>query len=99
MPNELDSTDLTDAHWALIVPQVSVARTGGRPSTTDIRGALNAIFYLCAPVANGVCFPAWGTVCHYFWTWKDTGVWTCVRRAVYEQARSKRGGLRVHQSS
>ena len=34
-------------------------------------------------------FPAWGTVYHYFRTWKNSGVWTCLQRAIYEQARRK----------
>jgi putative transposase len=36
-------------------------------------------------------FPAWGTVYHYFRTWKNTGVWTCIQRAIYEQVRTQAG--------
>jgi putative transposase len=36
-------------------------------------------------------FPAWGTVYHYFRTWKNSGVWTCLQRAIYEQTRRKAG--------
>jgi putative transposase len=95
MPNEVYSTDLTDAAWALIAPLVPAARTGGRPRTTDIRGVLNAIFYLLRTGCQWRLlpreFPAWGTVYHYFRTWKNTGVLTCVQRAVYEQARTQAG--------
>ncbi len=95
MPNELYSTDLTDAAWALIAPLLPPARTGGRPRTTDIRGVLNAIFYLLRTGCQWRLlpreFPAWGTVYHYFRTWRNAGVWTCVHRAVYEQARRQAG--------
>ena len=81
MPSEPYSTDLTDAAWALIAPLLPAARTGGRPRTTDLRAVLNAIFYLLRTGCQWRLlpreFPAWGTVYHYFRTWKNTGVWTC----------------------
>src|ERR1043165_5981944 len=49
----------------------------------------------CGPAASGACFPrdfpAWGTVYHYFRTWKNTGVWTCVHREIYAQTRVQAG--------
>jgi putative transposase len=91
MSNELYSTDLTDAAWALIAPLVPAARTGGRPRTTDIRGVLNAIFYLLRTGCQWRLlpreFPAWGTVYHYFRTWKDAGVWTCVQQSTSKPER------------
>ena len=32
-----------------------------------------------------------GTAYHYFRTWKKSGVWTCVQREIYEQAREHAG--------
>jgi putative transposase len=95
MPNESYSTDLTDAAWALIAPLLPAAGTGGRPRTTDLRAILNAIFYLLRTGCQWRLlpreFPAWGTVYHYFRTWKNTGVWTCIQRAIYEQVRTQAG--------
>ncbi len=39
-------SDLTDAQWARLEPLIPAAKTGGRPRQTDMRAAMNAIFYL-----------------------------------------------------
>jgi transposase len=39
-------SDLTDAQWALLEPLIPPADPGGRPRKTDMRAAMNAIFYL-----------------------------------------------------
>jgi putative transposase len=72
-------TDLSDVAWAL------VSRCCRRPvpaTTTDLRAVLDTIFYLlrtgCQWRLLPRDFPAWGTVYHYFRTWKNTGVWSCV---------------------
>src|SRR5438445_2933046 len=39
-------TDLTDAQWAHLEPLIPPADPGGRPRKTDMRAAMNAIFYL-----------------------------------------------------
>src|SRR5436305_11933540 len=79
MPNELYSTDLTDAAWAIIPRLLPPAAAGGRRRTTDLRAVLDAIFYLlrtgCQWRLIPRHFPAWGTVYHYFRTWKNAGVW------------------------
>ena len=33
----------------------------------------------------------WGTVYHYFRSWKNAGVWTCLQKAIYERARAQAG--------
>ena len=88
-------TDLTDAGWALVSPLLPPAGTGGRRRTTDLRAVLDAIFYLLRTGCQWRLlpreFPAWGTVYHYFRTWKNSGVWTCVQRGIYEQVRAQAG--------
>lgn len=95
MPNRPYNTDLTDGAWALVVPLLPPARPGGRPRTTDIRAVVNAIFYLlrtgCQWRLLPQEFPIWGTVYHYFRTWKNAGVWTSLQRALYERARTQAG--------
>ena len=39
-------SDLTDAQWEHLEPLIPAAKTGGRPRKTDMRAAMNAIFYL-----------------------------------------------------
>ena len=39
-------SDLTDAEWARLVPLIPPGKPGGRPRTTDMRAAMNAILYL-----------------------------------------------------
>jgi putative transposase len=89
------ATDVNDAAWALLAPLLPTARPGGRPRTTDIRAVINAIFYLLRTGCQWRLlpreFPAWGTVYHYFRMWKNSGVWTCLQREIYEEVRRKAG--------
>src|SRR5271169_5899149 len=39
-------SDLTDAQWQGLEPLIPAAKWGGRPRKTDMRAAMNAIFYL-----------------------------------------------------
>ena len=39
-------SDLTDAQWERLKPLIPAAKSGGRPRKTDMRAAMNAIFYL-----------------------------------------------------
>jgi putative transposase len=91
MPNRHYATDLTDAAWSLITPLLLAAQPGGRPRTTDIRALVNAIFYCSEPAASGDYSRAssrCGQPCTTtFRSWKNTGVWTCLQRRIYEQAR------------
>jgi transposase len=93
--NNLYSTDLTDAAWALVSPLLPPPRAVGRPRTTDLRAVIDAILYVlrtgCQWRLLPRDFPVWGTVYHYFRTWKNTGVWTGVHREIYEQARVHAG--------
>ena len=78
-----------------MAPLLPPAGTGGRRRTTDLRAVLDAIFYLlrtgCQWRLIPRHFPAWGTVYHYFRTWKNAGVWGCVQAAIYEQTRAQAG--------
>ncbi len=95
MPNSAYSTDLTNSAWELISPLLPGAQHGGRPRTTDVRAVLNAIFYLLRTGCQWRLlpreFPVWGTVYHYFRSWKNAGVWTCIQKAIYERVRTQAG--------
>src|SRR3954470_16198221 len=79
----------------LLAPLLPAARIGGRPRSTDLRGVVNAIFYLlrtgCQWRLLPRCFPPWGTVYHYFRLWLGKGVWVRLHRAVYTRARLAAG--------
>ena len=87
--------DVSDAAWALLAPLLPAARPGGRPRTTDIRAVINVIFYLLRTGCQWRLlpreFPAWGTVYLYFRMWKNSGVWTCLQREIYKEARREAG--------
>jgi len=72
-------TDITDAQWAVLEPEIPAARPGGRPRRTDMREVLDAIFYLtregCTWRALPHDFPPWRTVYNYFDAWKRDGTW------------------------
>jgi len=93
MPNSPYATDLTNSAWELIAPLLPGALPGGRPRTTDIRAVLNAIFYLLRTGCQWRLlpreFPVWGTVYHYFRSWKNSGVWTDLQKAIYERVRTQ----------
>ena len=95
MPDNHYATDVSDAAWALLAPLLPAARPGGRRRTTNIRAVINAIFYLLRTDCQWRLlpreFPAWGTVYHYFRMRKNSGVWTCLQREIYEEACRKAG--------
>ncbi len=95
MPHSLYATDLTNSAWELLAPLLPAAHPGGRPRTTDVRAVLNAIFYLLRTGCQWRLlpreFPVWGTVYHYFRSWKNAGVWACVQQTIYERLRTQAG--------
>ena len=72
-------TDITDAQWAVLEPEIPAPRPGGRPRKTDMREVVNAIFYIthegCTWRALPHDFPPWRTVYNYFDAWKRDGTW------------------------
>lgn len=60
-----------------------------------LRAILNTIFYMLRTGCQWRLlpheFPAWGTVYHYFRSWKNSGVWTGIQRTIYEQVRKDAG--------
>jgi putative transposase len=78
-PRQPYPTDLTDREWALLAPSVPRAKPGGRPEKYPKREILNGIFYI---VRGGGAwrllphdFPPWQIVYHYFWVWRQDGIW------------------------
>lgn len=95
MSRERYPTDLTDAQWKQIEPQVPKPKSGGRPATVDRREIVNAIFYV---IRNGCTwralphdFPRWQTVYHYFRLWRDDGTWQQLHDTLREATRHRAG--------
>jgi transposase len=73
-------SDLTDAQWARLEPLIPPAKTGGRPRQTDMRAAMNAIFYLLRTgcpwrYLPGDPFPPRSTVYNILRKFQREGVW------------------------
>ena len=69
-------SDVTDAQWARIEPQLPVY-PGGRPRKTDLRDVVDAVFYLlrsgCQWRYLPKDFPPKSTVWRYFDEWRHNG--------------------------
>ncbi|MCW1987521.1 UNVERIFIED_ORG: putative transposase [Sphingomonas sp. R1F5B] len=85
------STDLTDEQWEHIRHMIPAAKHGGRPRTTPVRRAVDAIFYLvrtgCQWRQLPRDFPPWETVYRYFVAWTRLGIITKMQRALYRLIR------------
>jgi transposase len=70
-------SDITDAQWALIEPQLPPEPGGGRPRKTDARDVLDAILYIlrtgCQWRYLPKDFPPKSTVWRYFNQWRRDG--------------------------
>jgi putative transposase len=74
---------LTDEQWAHLEPLIPPADPGGRPRKTDMRAAMNAIFYLLRTgcpwryLPRGP-FPPRSTVYNIFRKFQREGVWEAI---------------------
>ena len=82
-------SDLTDPEWERLEPLIPPAKPGGRPRKTDMRLAMNAIFYLLRTgcpwryLPRGI-FPPRSTVYNIFRAFQRQGVW----EAIWEELRA-----------
>ncbi len=91
MTRKAYSSDLTNSEWAILAPFIPPPIPAGRPRKHDMRGVLDAIFY----ILRGGCawrllpheFPPWQTVYHYFRAWRKAGLWEPIHSALRERAR------------
>jgi len=88
-------SNLTTEQWIFIAPYLPVAKSGGRPRSTNLQAILNAIFYvLCSGCSWRMLpgdFPAWQTVYSYFRRWRLDGTWLRIHRYL-------RDWIRLHSS-
>ena len=95
MKREAYDTDLGDATWSVLEPDIPPAKPGGRPRTVNIREVVNAIFYELRSGGSWRLlphdFPVWQTVYDYFRSWRRTGHWETMNSALREQLRLTMG--------
>ena len=83
-------SDLSDPEWDRLAPLIPLAKPGGRPRKTDMRSAMNAIFYLLRTgcpwryLPRGV-FPPRSTVYNIFRAFQREGVWEELRAGLRER--------------
>ena len=88
-------TDLTDAQWERMEKLIPVAKSGGRPRSTEMRDVLDATLYV---VRGGIAwrlmphdFPIWSTVYHYFRSFRKDGTWQKIHDTLRDEVRRQDG--------
>jgi transposase len=89
-------SDLTDREWALIAPHLPLRSRLGRPARWSLRRIMEALLFL---LRGGLpwrmlpprIFPPPTTVQHYFYAWRDAGVWPAINHALVMAAREQIG--------
>jgi putative transposase len=89
-------SDLTDAEWERLSPLIPAAKPGGRPRKTEMRQAMNAIFYLLRTGCpwrylprDG--FPPRSTVYNIFRKFQRDGVWEAIWAELHMALRERQG--------
>ena len=89
-------SDLTDAEWDRLAPLIPPASPGGRPRTTDMRSAMNAILYLLRTGCpwrylprDG--FPPRSTVYNIFRKFQREGTWEAIWAELHVALRERLG--------
>src|SRR6266436_8000327 len=81
----------------VIVGVMTISTDDDKLYDTDLSDAAWALIAPMLPAARPggrprkIEFPGWSTVYHYFQAWKNAGVWTCIQRSMYQQARRQAG--------
>lgn len=89
------SSDLTDAEWALLEPQLPGPFDTGRPRVLDRRDLVNAMLYVlksgCAWRLLPADFPKWTTVYALYRRWRLNGTWQSLHTHFRELLRVRLG--------
>ncbi len=89
------ASDMTEKEWQLIAPFMPSQPALGRRRTTDLRGVIEAVFYLlqsgCQWDMLPKDFPPKSTVHFYFKRFEHDGTWTRIHDALYRQTRELEG--------
>jgi transposase len=89
-------SDLTDAEWAVLEPLLPRRSHRGRPPLWSYREIVEAMLYL---LRGGLpwrmlppgLFPPMTTVQHYFYLWRDAGLWPSINHILLMGLREATG--------
>jgi transposase len=89
------ASDVTEAEWTVIEPQLPAPKLLGRPRKIELMSVVNAMFY----IARTGCqwrmlprdFPHYSTVQRYFYAWRDDGTLERINFELLLQAREAAG--------
>ena len=88
-------SDLTDAAWALVQPEIPQAKRGGNKRTVDVREVVNGLMYVlstgCQWRAIPKDLPPRSTINHYFCRWQHDGTLARLHHALYVRCREHEG--------
>ena len=89
-------SNLSDEEWARLAPLIPPASPGGRPRKTDMRAAMNAIFYLLRTGCPWRYlprdeFPPRSTVYNIFRKFQRDGVWDAIWAELLVALREREG--------
>src|SRR6202047_2854304 len=89
-------SNLTDVEWERLKPLIPEAGPGGRPRKTDMRAAMNAIFYLLRTDCPWRYlprdeFPPRSTVYNIFRKFQKDGVWEAIWEELHVTLREQLG--------
>ena len=88
-------SDLTDAEWRRIEPEIPPAKRGGRPREADLREVFNAICYVLSTGCQWKALPkdlaAKSTAHHYFMLWDWDGTLERLHHMLYVATREREG--------
>ncbi|MCC7047769.1 MAG: IS5 family transposase [Alphaproteobacteria bacterium] len=88
-------SDLTDAEWLRIEPEIPPAKRGGRPREVNLREVFNAICYVLSTGCQWKALPkdlaAKSTAHYYFMLWDWDGTLERIHHALYVEARERSG--------
>lgn len=89
------ASDVTDEEWGLIEALLPPAKRLGRPRTTELRAAVNAMLYIlttgCQWRQLPKEFPPFSTVQRFFYRWRDDGLWQTINHSLVMRVREASG--------
>ena len=92
---EVYSSDLSPKEQEKLGPYIPQPKSGGKPAEYNRLEIVNAIRYLlrtgCSWRLLPHDFPPWGTVYHYFSTWRRDGTWERIHGTLRAELRETEG--------
>ena len=89
------SSDLTDAEWAVLAPELPAPSRLGRPRRWMARQIVEAMFYVLRSGQPWRMlpkdFPPVSTVQRYFYAWRNSGLWETINHLLLMTAREACG--------